>query len=52
MLIELLHDQEQVKRSDVVEAATQRGISVSDALYSKVIKELCNSRGSIWTLKG
>ena len=52
VVIELLRDQEQLKRSDIVEAAKARGIGVSDALYSRVVKELCSSRGSIWTLKG
>lgn len=31
--------------------APVQGINVSDSLYSKVVKELCNSRGAIWTLK-
>ena len=28
-----------------------QGISVSDSLYSKVVKELCTSRGAIWSLR-
>ena len=51
MVIELLRETEQLKRSDIMEAAKQRGIPVSDTLYSKVVKELCSSRGSIWSLK-
>lgn len=50
-MIELLKGQEQLRRSDIVEAAKQKGLSVSDTLYSKVVKELCTSRGSIWSLK-
>jgi DNA-directed RNA polymerase-3 subunit RPC5 len=51
IVIELLKGQEQLRRSDIVEAAKQKGLSVSDTLYSKVVKELCTSRGSIWSLK-
>ena len=51
VVIELLREAEQLKRSDIMEAAKQRGIPVSDTLYSKVVKELCSSRGSIWSLK-
>ena len=51
VVIELLRETEQLKRSDIMEAAKQRGIPVSDTLYSKVVKELCSSRGSIWSLK-
>lgn len=28
-----------------------QGITVSDSLYSKVVKELCTSRGAMWSLK-
>lgn len=51
MVIELLKEQEQLRRSDIVEAAKAKGLAVSDTLYSKVVKELCTSRGSIWSLK-
>lgn len=51
VLIALLQENEQLKRSDIFEAARAKGLVVSDTLYSKVVKELCTSRGSIWTLK-
>jgi hypothetical protein len=52
VVVELLKEQEQLRRSDIFEAAKGKGLSVSDTLYSKVVKELCTSRGSIWVLKG
>ncbi|GAB4814270.1 hypothetical protein N2152v2_001316 [Parachlorella kessleri] len=51
VVLELLGEKEAIRRSDVVEAAKAKGIQVSDALYSKVVKELCISRGSLWSLK-
>ncbi|KAL4443420.1 hypothetical protein ABPG75_011157 [Micractinium tetrahymenae] len=51
VVIELLKENEQLRRSDIIEAAKARGLAVSDTLYSKVVKELCTSRGSIWSLK-
>ncbi|PSC72452.1 DNA-directed RNA polymerase III subunit RPC5 [Micractinium conductrix] len=50
VLIELLKENEQLRRSDIFEAAKAKGLTVSDTLYSKVVKELCTSRGSIWSL--
>ncbi len=50
-MIELLHEREQLKRSDIVDAARQKDLTVSDTLYSKVVKELCTSRGALWSLK-
>lgn len=37
--------------SDPVAAQPPQGITVSDSLYSKVVKELCSSRGAIWSLR-
>jgi len=51
IVLELLQDKEQLRRSDVVDAATARGIAMTDGLYQKVMKELCSSRGSVWSLK-
>ena len=36
MLIELLKENEQLRRSDIFEAAKAKGLTVSDTLYSKV----------------
>eukprot|EP00887_Chlorella_sp_A99_P006149 scaffold22.g6149.t1 len=51
LVIELLQEKEHFKRAELLEAATAKGIPVSDSLYSKVVKDLCSSRGSIWSLK-
>ena len=53
VVVELLKGGEgALRRSDSVEAARQRGVTaVSDQLYAKVVKELCCSRGSLWSLK-
>lgn len=50
-VLELLKEKEQLKRGDVFEIAGLQGMTVSDALYQKVMKELCTSRGSTWVLK-
>ena len=53
MVVELLKGGEAaLRRSDILEAARVRGLTaVSDQLYQKVVKELCCSRGSLWSLK-
>ena len=35
----------------VGEAAKLKDVTVTDASYQRVMKDLCYSRGSIWTLK-
>ena len=51
-MISLLQEKEHFKRNELVEAAKVAGIhAVSDTLYSKVVKELCVSRGGSWWLK-
>jgi hypothetical protein len=42
---------ESVKKADVAGAATRADVPFSDAVYTRVIKELCDSRGSAWHLK-
>jgi DNA-directed RNA polymerase-3 subunit RPC5 len=51
VVLELLREREEIRRSDVVEAAKLKGVTVTDASYQRVMKDLCHSRGSIWTLK-
>ena len=50
-MLELLRDKESIRKNDVKDLATQRNLEVNDALYSKVMKELCMSRGAAWSLK-
>ena len=40
-----------LKKADVANAAAAEDVPFSDAVYSRVIKELCDSRGSSWFLK-
>ena len=51
VVLHLLEERETVKRSDVTDAAIARNINVSDAMYQRVMKELCTSRGSNWSIK-
>lgn len=51
LVIELLKDKEQLRKNDVKDLASQKNLEVNDGLYGKVMKELCSSRGALWTLK-
>lgn len=51
IVVMLLEERELFKKSEVLELATRKGIDVNDALYSKVIKHVCRSRGGHWGLK-
>jgi hypothetical protein len=48
----MLQEKESFKRGELMELAKQKGVSVSEATSIKVIKEICQSKGSIWILKG
>jgi DNA-directed RNA polymerase-3 subunit RPC5 len=50
-VLDLLREKDTIKRGDVATAAGAAGIEFSDGLYQKVMKELCTSRGAVWTLK-
>ena len=51
VLVGLLKEKPNVRRADVMDAARAEGVNVSDGIYQKVMKDLCTSRGNIWTLK-
>ena len=51
-MLELLREQEQLRRGEIMEAAKQAGLTVSETVYGRVVKELCQSKGSVWTIKG
>ena len=51
VLLNLLKDKPGVKRSEVFDSARAEGLNVSDGVYQKVMKELCTSRGNLWSLK-
>ena len=51
VVLEVLESNEVVKRGDVMELASARGVAVSDQMYSRVMRELCCSKGSSWFMK-
>lgn len=51
LLARLFQDKSGVRRAEVMDSARAEGLNISDSLYQKVIKELCTSRGNIWSLK-
>jgi len=51
VVLELLKERESFKRSEVVDTAQAQGINVTDTLYNKVVKDLCTSRGHLWSLR-
>ena len=51
LILELLTERESIRRSEIVEAAGRRKIPITDALYSKVVRDMCVSRGALWSLK-
>lgn len=51
LVLELLADRESVRRSEILEAAARGKIPVTESLYSKVVRDICVSRGALWSLK-
>ncbi|GFH22143.1 uncharacterized protein HaLaN_19561, partial [Haematococcus lacustris] len=51
VVIDLLSEKESFKRAEVTEKANAQGIPVTDSLYSKVVKDICASKGQLWFLK-
>ncbi|KAL3132492.1 hypothetical protein ABBQ32_009040 [Trebouxia sp. C0010 RCD-2024] len=51
VLLNILRDKPNVRRADVFDAARAEGLNVSDSVYQKVMKDLCTSKGNVWTLK-
>ena len=51
VLLNTLRDKPNVRRADVFDAARAEGLNVSDSVYQKVMKDLCTSKGNVWTLK-
>ena len=46
-----LQANEAVKKSDVMSAANAAGMVCTDKDYVKIMKELCTSKGSNWSLR-
>ena len=51
VIIALLAERESVRKGDVVAAAKVEGLEFVDGVYQRIMKELCTSRGSVWSLK-
>ena len=51
VILKLLTDKPSVRRADVLDTARAEDINVSDGTYQKVMKDLCTSRGNVWSLK-
>lgn len=51
IVVDILHENEVIKRSDVMDKANELGVAVTDNMYSRVMKELCVSKGALWSMK-
>ncbi|CAL5222734.1 g5141 [Coccomyxa viridis] len=51
LVVELLQVNEAIKKSDVMGAANAAGMVCTDKDYVKIMKELCTSKGSNWSLR-
>ncbi|KAG1666688.1 hypothetical protein FOA52_013600 [Chlamydomonas sp. UWO 241] len=51
IVLDLLKEKETFKRAEVQEAAQLRNINVTETMYNRVIKDMCQSRGYQWLLK-
>ena len=51
LLASLFQEKAGVRRAEVMDSARAGNLTVSDSLYQRVIKDLCLSRGNIWSLK-
>ncbi|GAX81299.1 hypothetical protein CEUSTIGMA_g8730.t1 [Chlamydomonas eustigma] len=51
IVLDLLKDKETFKRSEVFEIAHSKNITISETLYNRVVKDICQSRGYQWLLK-
>lgn len=51
LLASLFQDKSGLRRAEVMDAARAEGLTITDGLYQRVIKELCMSKGSLWSLK-
>eukprot|EP00798_Chlamydomonas_sp_ICE-L_P001762 gene1762-33176_t len=52
VVLEVVADKESFKRAEVTELATSRKINVTETMYNRVVKDMCQSKGLQWQLKG
>lgn len=50
-MIGVLREKDGVKKTELKQLAAQKGIDMTDTLFTKVIKDLCTSKGAVWSLK-
>ena len=51
IVVDILQEHDVIKRSDVMDKANELGVAVTDNMYSRVMKELCVSKGALWSMK-
>lgn len=51
IVLDVLAENDVTKRGDIMELANAQGVAVTDNMYSRVMKELCISKGSSWSMK-
>lgn len=51
VVVDALRDRERLKKGELLEAAEAAGVKVTDTMYNKVVKDICNSHGNHWLLK-
>ncbi|WPT16024.1 DNA-directed RNA polymerase III subunit rpc5 [Picochlorum sp. SENEW3] len=51
IVLDILAENDVTKRGDIMELANKQGVAVTDNMYSRVMKELCISKGSSWSMK-
>ncbi len=51
VVLDLLADRDQFRKQEVLDQAKVLNVSVTDTVYSKVLKELCVNRNNTWSLK-
>lgn len=52
MVLELLQKSQQgIRKADVMQEASMRGLAVKEHEYGKVLRDLCVAKGALWDLK-
>ena len=51
LLLSILREKETFRRAEIMEAARNASLTVPESLYSRVVKDICKSQGSTWSLK-
>ncbi len=46
-----MQDVDVLRKADVSSAASRSNVAFEEKVYGRVMKELCTSRGGVWTMK-